>query len=81
MRSVEIDGGLIKSDAVVVAMGPWSAMAAEWMALPAVYGRRSPSLVYDTGMDIPADALFLNINRRPAAPSRSKFSRGPTGTR
>ena len=27
--------------------------------LPAVFGRRSPSLVYDTGTDVPADALFL----------------------
>ena len=29
------------------------------MVLPAVYGRRSPNLVYDTGTDIPGDALFL----------------------
>ena len=59
VRGVEVDDGVVESDAVVVAMGPWSVMAAEWMALPAVYGRRSPSLVYDTGMDVPGDALFL----------------------
>jgi hypothetical protein len=29
------------------------------MLLPAVHGRRSASIVYDTGADVPADALFL----------------------
>ena len=63
VRGVEIDDGVVESDAVVVAMGPWSVMAAEWMALPAVYGRRSPSLVYDTGVDVPGDALFLEYQQ------------------
>jgi glycine/D-amino acid oxidase-like deaminating enzyme len=56
---VEADGGVIEADAVVIAMGPWSLMAAEWMSLPPVFGRRSPSVVYDTGRDLPAEALFL----------------------
>jgi glycine/D-amino acid oxidase-like deaminating enzyme len=58
-RGVEVDGDVIESDAVVIAMGPWSLLATEWMSLPAVFGRRSPSLVYDTGSDVPAQALFL----------------------
>jgi glycine/D-amino acid oxidase-like deaminating enzyme len=62
VKGVEVDGGVIESDAVVVAMGPWSLMAAGWMGLPAVFGRRSPSLVYDTGKDIPTDALFLEYH-------------------
>lgn len=33
------------------------------MVLPAVYGRRSPNLVYDTGTDIPGDALFLEYQQ------------------
>jgi glycine/D-amino acid oxidase-like deaminating enzyme len=61
-RGVEVDGGVIEADAVVVAMGPWSLLAAEWMSLPAVFGRRSPSLVYDTGNDIGAQALFLDTH-------------------
>ena len=56
---VEVDGRVIEADAVVIAMGPWSLLAAEWMPLPAVFGQRSPSVVYDTGSDVPADALFL----------------------
>jgi glycine/D-amino acid oxidase-like deaminating enzyme len=62
VRGVEVDGGVIEADAVVVAMGPWSVIAAKWMSLPAVFGQRSPSLVYDTGADVPADALFLDYH-------------------
>ncbi len=63
VRGVKVDRDLVEADAVVVAMGPWSVMAAEWMTLPAVYGRRSPSVVYDTGMNVPADALFLDYHQ------------------
>ena len=61
-RGVELDGGIIEADAVVIAMGPWSLLAAEWMSLPAVFGTRSPSVVYDTGSEVPADALFLEYH-------------------
>lgn len=58
-RGVEVDGDIIEADAVVIAMGPWSLLAAGWMNFPVVYGARSPSVVYDTGSDVPAHALFL----------------------
>jgi glycine/D-amino acid oxidase-like deaminating enzyme len=60
IEGVEVDGGVIEADAVVVAMGPWSVITAKWMSLPAVFGQRSPSLVYETGADVPADAPFLD---------------------
>jgi glycine/D-amino acid oxidase-like deaminating enzyme len=59
IKGVEVDGSFVEADAVVIAMGPWSKLAAQWLPLPEVYGRQSPSLVYDTGSDVPADALFL----------------------
>jgi glycine/D-amino acid oxidase-like deaminating enzyme len=62
VRGVEVNGDIIEADAVVVAMGPWSLLAAEWMSLPAVFGQRSPSLVYDTGADVPPHALFLDYH-------------------
>lgn len=62
VRGVEVDGDVLAADAVVVAMGPWSLLAAGWIDLPAVYGQRSPSLVYDTGTNAPADALFLDYH-------------------
>src|SRR5262249_47613877 len=62
VRGVDVDGRVIEADAVVIAMGPWSVLSAQWMALPPVYGLQSPSLVYDTGEDIGADALFLEYH-------------------
>jgi glycine/D-amino acid oxidase-like deaminating enzyme len=64
---VEVDGSVIEADAVVIAMGPWSLLAAGWLAMPAVFGQRSPSLVYDTGMDVPAEALFLDYHAQDGA--------------
>jgi glycine/D-amino acid oxidase-like deaminating enzyme len=48
-----------KNDAVVIAMGPWSILASQWMRLPAVFGLKGHSLVFDTGPVIPAEAAFL----------------------
>jgi glycine/D-amino acid oxidase-like deaminating enzyme len=64
VRGVEVNRSLIEADAVVIAMGPWSQMASEWIGLPAVFGQRSPSLVDDTGTDVPADALFLEYHEK-----------------
>ena len=58
-KRVEIDGGTIEADAVVIAMGPWSILAAGWLPLPAVFGLKGHSLVFDTGAKVPAEALFL----------------------
>ena len=60
LEGVEVNGETIRADAIVIAMGPWSLRAAQWLQLPAVSGQRSPSLVYDTGTEVPADALFLD---------------------
>lgn len=66
-RGVEVDGSVIEADAVVIAMGPWSLLTAEWMTMPAVYGQRSPSVVFDTGSDIPPQALFLDYHEENGA--------------
>ena len=59
VTGVETDGGRIEGDAVVIAMGPWSIMASLWLPLPAVFGLKGHSLVFDTGSTVPAEALFL----------------------
>jgi glycine/D-amino acid oxidase-like deaminating enzyme len=47
------------------------------MALPAVFGLQSPSLVYNTGTDIGADALFLDYHDDNGEPvSVELFPRG-----
>jgi glycine/D-amino acid oxidase-like deaminating enzyme len=77
---VEVEGSVIAADAVVIAMGPWSLLAAQWMSLPAVYGQRSPSIVYDTATDVPADALFLEYEDDGNAVSIEVFPRADGST-
>jgi glycine/D-amino acid oxidase-like deaminating enzyme len=59
VTGVQVDGATIAADAVVLAMGPWSALARAWLPLPPVYGLKGHSLVFATGRRISADALFL----------------------
>jgi glycine/D-amino acid oxidase-like deaminating enzyme len=59
VEGVEVEGELVEGDAVVIAMGPWSILAAAWLPLPAVYGLKGHSLVFETGTKIPAEAAFL----------------------
>src|SRR5215475_3956136 len=57
---VSLAGGeIVEGDAVVIAMGPWSILAARWLPLPAVFGYKGHSMVFDTGGSVPAEALFL----------------------
>ena len=79
-KGIAVEGSIIEADAVVIAMGPWSLLAAQWMSLPAVYGQRSPSIVYDIGPNVPADALFLECETD-GAPCRSRSFRAPTAAR
>jgi glycine/D-amino acid oxidase-like deaminating enzyme len=58
VTGVTVDGETVEGDGVVIAMGPWSILAAEWLPLPGVYGLKGHSLVFDTGTSVPAEALF-----------------------
>ena len=59
VKGVEVDGETIEGDAVVIAMGPWSILAAAWLPLPGVFGLKGHSLVFETGTKLSAEALFL----------------------
>jgi glycine/D-amino acid oxidase-like deaminating enzyme len=56
VTGVQIGGDVLEGDAVVVAMGPWSMLAARWLPLPPVYGLKGHSLVFATGTTLPAEA-------------------------
>jgi glycine/D-amino acid oxidase-like deaminating enzyme len=75
VEGVEVDGETVAADAIVIAMGPWSLRAAAWFRLPAVFGMQSPSLVYDTGKDVPAEALYLEYSADGAAVTVEVFPR------
>jgi glycine/D-amino acid oxidase-like deaminating enzyme len=64
---VEVDGEIVQGDAVVIAMGPWSMLAAGWLPLPAVYGLKGHSLVFETGTRVPPEALFLEYQEESGA--------------
>ncbi len=59
VTGVEVGGEALEGDAVVIAMGPWSQLARRWLPMPAVYALKGHSLVFDTGEDLPPEALFL----------------------
>ena len=60
ISGVVLDSGeSVEGDAVVIAMGPWSILATRWLPLPAVFGHKGHSLVFETGDALPAEALFL----------------------
>src|SRR5262249_57363830 len=74
-------GEIVDGDAVVIAMGPWSVLAARWLPLPAVFGYRGHSLVFETGASIPAEALFLEYREAGRRnPDPQMFSRAPGPT-
>jgi glycine/D-amino acid oxidase-like deaminating enzyme len=68
VHGVALGTDRLDADAVVIAMGPWSALASAWLPLPPVFARRSPSVIFDTGTDVPADALFLDGEDEQGAP-------------
>ena len=73
-----VDDKPLAADAVVIALGPWSILAAQWLPLPAVYGLKGHSLVFETGDRLPAEALFLETADGAAHPEVFPRSDGTT---
>jgi glycine/D-amino acid oxidase-like deaminating enzyme len=67
VAGAEVDGETITGDAIVIAMGPWSILATQWLPLPGVFGLKGHSLVFDTGERVPAQALFLEYQEASGA--------------
>jgi glycine/D-amino acid oxidase-like deaminating enzyme len=59
VRGVSVDGETCESDAVVLAMGPWTGRFTPRLRLPRVGGLKGYSLTL-TGADVPAHALFVD---------------------
>ena len=57
-------------------MGPWSIGAAAWLPLPAVFGLKGHSILFDTGTTVPAEALFLEQRDAGGGSSPEVFPRG-----
>ncbi len=52
------DGRKILADAVILAMGPWSLLAARWVPLPPIYGLKGHSIIFKPETPLPAEAIF-----------------------
>lgn len=57
---VLVDGQTMAADAVVIAMGPWSILACQWLPLPAIYGLKGHSLIFRYDPPDP-HALFVEF--------------------
>ncbi len=80
VRGVLVGGEPVEADAVVIAMGPWSRRAAGWLPLPAVYGLKGHSLIFETGDEVPAEALFLEHREAGGEPSSPELFPRSDGT-
>jgi glycine/D-amino acid oxidase-like deaminating enzyme len=77
---VELDGETIEADAIVIAMGPWSALAARWLSLPPVFGLKGHSIVFETGDLVPPEALFLEYEETAGSMLSPEIFPRPDGT-
>jgi glycine/D-amino acid oxidase-like deaminating enzyme len=80
VTGVRVDGAVVEGDAVVIAMGPWSALAAQWLPLPPVYGLKGHSLVFRNGTPAPAHALFVDYEAEDGASDTPEVFPRPDGT-
>lgn len=60
VQGVSVDGQFLPADAVVIAMGPWSGLAAQWLPLPPVWGLKGHSIILQPAAPVPAQALFVD---------------------
>ena len=70
----------IEGDAVVVALGPWSILAALSVPFPAVFGLKGHSLLFDTGDRVPGEALFAEYREPTGAVLSPEVFPRPDGT-
>lgn len=75
-NGVDTDLGSVTGDAVVIAMGPWSASVP---GIPQVFADKGHSLVFATCDDIPDEALFLEFREGRETLTPEIFPR-PDGT-
>ncbi|MCY4394202.1 MAG: FAD-dependent oxidoreductase [Rhodospirillaceae bacterium] len=73
-----VDDAELAADAVVIAMGPWSLLACRWLPLPAVYGVKAHSLIFD--YEPSAETLFADVETESGEAAHPEFYPRPDGT-
>ena len=80
LTGVLVDGAALDGDAVVIAMGPWSVLAARWLPLPAVYGLKGHSVIFKSGAEVTPHALFVECEAADGAVDTPEVFPRPDGT-
>jgi glycine/D-amino acid oxidase-like deaminating enzyme len=80
VAGVLVDGELLEGDAVVIAMGPWSAMARRWLPLPTVHGLKGHSLILANPQPISPHALFVECEAEDGSVDTPEVFPRPDGT-
>lgn len=64
ITGVYVEGEILEADAVVIAMGPWSVLACNWLPLPIVHGLKGHSFVFRYQPPDDPSALFVEYEAR-----------------
>ena len=80
VTGVIVDHQEVAADAVVIAMGPWSVLASDWLPLPMVYGLKGHSVVLQPGPSISPHALFVQCETADGAVHAPEVFPRPDGT-
>jgi len=80
IRGIDIDGKEMEADAVVIAMGPWSALARRWLPVPDVYGLKGHSIVLRPSAPVPAEAIFADVETEDGMSDTPEIFPRPDGT-
>jgi glycine/D-amino acid oxidase-like deaminating enzyme len=78
VTGVIVDGEVLAADAIVIAMGPWSILACQWLPLPAVHGLKGHSLVFD--YEPSPESLFVELETEDGQVTSPEINPRPDGT-
>ena len=73
-----VDGEELPADAVVIAMGPWSVLACQWLPLPETYGLKGHSLVFEYQPS--PESLFVELETEAGETTSPEINPRPDGT-
>jgi glycine/D-amino acid oxidase-like deaminating enzyme len=80
ITGVVVDGEVVAGDAVVIAMGPWSVLAAQWLPLPMIYGLKGHSLIFRSSRPVSPHALFVECEAEDGSVDTPEVFPRPDGT-
>jgi glycine/D-amino acid oxidase-like deaminating enzyme len=80
VTGVVVDGEVVLGDAVVIAMGPWSVLAAQWLPMPMIYGLKGHSLVFRPPRPVSPHALFVECEAADGSVDSPEVFPRPDGT-